>query len=108
QTPLVRGLDTVWIEKQEGNKSGVTPAVPLQDIHMPHGSIIPFMMSLGLFIAGIGAMFRLEHTWGLPVLIFGLTFTVVMMSLRSVKDDLGYYVKKEEIFADLKREGGQK
>ena len=108
QTPLVRGLDTVWIEKQEGNKSGVTPAVPLQDIHMPHGSIIPFMMSLGLFIAGFGAMFRLEHTWGLPVLIFGLTFTFVMMSLRSVKDDLGYYVKKEEILADLKREGGQK
>ena len=108
QTPLVRGLDTVWIEKQEGNKSGFTPAVPLQDIHMPHGSIIPFMMSLGLFIAGFGAMFRLEHTWGLPVLIFGLTFTFVMMSLRSVKDDLGYYVKKEEILADLKREGGQK
>ena len=69
QTPLVRGLDTVWIEKQEGNKSGITPAVPLQDIHMPHGSIIPIMMSFGLFIAGFGAMYRLETSWGLAVLI---------------------------------------
>ena len=39
QTPLVRGLDTVWIEKMEGNESGITPAEPVQDIHMPHGSI---------------------------------------------------------------------
>ena len=39
-------LDTVWIEKQEGNESGITPAVPVQDIHMPHGSIIPFIMSV--------------------------------------------------------------
>lgn len=108
QTPLVRGLDTVWIEKQEGNESGYTPAVPLQDIHMPHGSIIPFMMSFGLFIAGFGAMFRPETTWGLPVLIIGLLFTFVMMSLRSIKDDLGFYVKKEDIIADMKREGGQK
>ena len=45
QTPLVRGLDTVWIEKMEGNKSGITPAEPVQDIHMPNGSIIPFFMS---------------------------------------------------------------
>ena len=29
QTPLVRGLDTYWIEKMEGNKSGITPAEPV-------------------------------------------------------------------------------
>ncbi len=108
QTPLVRGLDTVWLEKQEGNKSGITPAVPIQDIHMPNGSIIPFLMSFGLFIAGFGAMFRLETAWGLPLLIFGLLWTFVTMSLRSVKDDLGYYVSKEEILQDIKHEGGQK
>ena len=45
QTPLVRGLDTVWIEKMEGNESGITPAEPVQDIHMPNGSIIPFLLS---------------------------------------------------------------
>ena len=64
QTPLVRGLDTVWIEKLEGNESGLTPAVPVQDIHMPHGSIIPFLMTFGLFIAGFGAMYRLEDILG--------------------------------------------
>ncbi len=108
QTPLVRGLDTVWIEKQEGNESGITPAVPLQDIHMPNGSIIPLLMSLGLFIAGFGAMYRLEASWGLPVLVGGLAFTFLTMSIRSIKDDLGYYVTKEEIMNDLKREGGRK
>ncbi|WP_203246106.1 cytochrome c oxidase subunit I [Sporosarcina beigongshangi] len=107
QTPLVRGLDTYWIEKMEGNKSGITPAEPVSDIHMPHGSIIPFFMSLGLFIAGFGAMFRTEYAWGLPVLIFGLLWTFIAMSLRSVKDDLGYHVKKEDILKDLKRKGGQ-
>ena len=29
QTPLVRGLDTVYIEKMEGNLSGITPAEPV-------------------------------------------------------------------------------
>lgn len=108
QTPLVRGLDTVWLEKQEGNKSGLTPAVPLQDIHMPNGSIIPFLMTFGMFIAGFGAMYRLETSWGLPVLVLGLTWTFVAMAVRSLKDDLGYYVSKEEILEDMKRERGQK
>ncbi|MCG7334190.1 cytochrome c oxidase subunit I [Sporosarcina sp. ACRSM] len=106
QTPLVRGLDTVWIEKMEGNKSGFTPSEPVVDIHMPNGSIIPFFMSLGLFIAGFGAMYRAETTWGLTVLILGLLLSFIAMSLRSVKDDLGYYVKKEEVLRDLKSKGG--
>ena len=91
----------------EGNKSGLTPAEPVTDIHMPHGSIIPFFMSLGLFVAGFGAMFRLDYAWGLPVLILGLLGTFIAMSIRSVKDDLGYHVKKEDILKDLKRKGGQ-
>lgn len=107
QTPLVRGLDSVWIEKMEGNKSGLTPAVPLQDIHMPNGSIIPLLMSIGLFIAGFGAMYRLETSWGLSALVGGLAFTFLMMAIRSLKDDLGYYVTKEEIMDDIKREGGR-
>ena len=107
-TPLVRGLDSVWIEKMEGNASGFTPAEPIKDIHMPNGSIIPMLMSLGLFIAGFGAMFRTETEWGLAVLIFGLAFTFVSMAARSLQDDTGYYIKKEEILRDLKRKGGQK
>nr|WP_285853243.1 cytochrome c oxidase subunit I [Sporosarcina luteola] len=107
-TPLVRGLDTVWIEKMEGNETGLTPAEPIKDIHMPNGSIIPILMSFGLFIAGFGAMFRTEESWGLPVLIFGLLWTFVAMAARSLQDDTGYYVKKDEILRDLKRKGGQK
>ncbi|MBD7983407.1 cytochrome ubiquinol oxidase subunit I [Sporosarcina sp. Sa2YVA2] len=107
QTPLVRGLDSVWIEKMEGNASGLTPAEPVKDIHMPNGSIIPLLMSLGLFIAGFGAMFRTETEWGLGVLIFGLVFTFIAMAARSLQDDTGYYIKKEEILRDLKRKGGQ-
>ncbi len=108
QTPLVRGLDTVWIEKMEGNESGLTPSEPLQDIHMPNGSIIPFFMTLGLFIAGFGAMYHAETAWGLPVLIFGLAWTFVSMSARSLQDDLGFYVKKEDLEKDLQRKGGRK
>ncbi|PIC64406.1 cytochrome ubiquinol oxidase subunit I [Sporosarcina sp. P13] len=106
-TPLVRGLDTLWIEKMEGSKEMITPAEPITDIHMPNGSIIPMLMSLGLFIAGFGAMFQQEASWGLPVLIFGLAFTFVMMSARSLKDDLGFYVTKEQILQDLKNKGGR-
>nr|WP_225941859.1 cbb3-type cytochrome c oxidase subunit I [Sporosarcina limicola] len=108
QTPLVRGLDTYWIEKSEGNESGITPAEPIQDIHMPNGSIIPFFMTLGMFIAGFGAMYRVETSWGLSALIFGLVLTFVSMAVRSLQDDLGYYVKKDEILRDLKRKGGRK
>ncbi|ARF18347.1 cytochrome c oxidase subunit I [Sporosarcina ureae] len=99
-TPLVRGLDTLWIEKMEGSKEMITPAEPITDIHMPNGSIIPMLMTLGLFIAGFGAMFHQETSWGLGVLIFGLAFTFVAMAARSLKDDLGYYVTKEQILQD--------
>ncbi len=67
----------------EGNKSGITPSEPVQDIHMPNGSIIPFLMTLGMFIAGFGAMYRTEEAWGLPVLIIGLLWTFVAMAARS-------------------------
>ena len=29
------------------------------------------------------------------------------MAMRSLKDDLGFYVKKEDILKDLKRKGGK-
>ncbi|MBX4383598.1 hypothetical protein K4G98_23915, partial [Mycobacterium tuberculosis] len=55
QLPLVRGLDPYWIEKMEGNKE-MTPAEPIGDIHMPNNSFVPFVISVGLFIAAFGAM----------------------------------------------------
>ena len=44
----------------------------------------------------------------MAVLIIGLVWTFAAMAMRSLKDDLGYYVKKEDILRDMKRKGGQK
>jgi len=104
QLPLVRGLDPYWIEKMEGKKE-MTPAEPLGDIHMPNGSFIPFMISLGLFIAAFGAMYRLDYGWGLPVLIIGLVITFGSMFVRSIKDDHGYHIHKEELMDDDDNKG---
>ncbi|WNS77569.1 cytochrome c oxidase subunit I [Bacillus sp. DTU_2020_1000418_1_SI_GHA_SEK_038] len=102
QLPLVRGLDAYWIEKMEGKK-GMVPAEPLGDIHMPNNSFIPFMISLGLFVAAFGAMYQADegNTWGIPVLILGLVITFGSMLVRSLKDDHGYHIHKEELIDDM-------
>ncbi|MCM3054991.1 MULTISPECIES: cytochrome c oxidase subunit I [Bacillaceae] len=110
QTPLVRGLDTWWLEKIEGKKE-LTPAEPLGDIHMPNNSIIPFFISLGLFVAAFGAMYNPLNSvgdgksWGLPVLIIGLGITFGSMLIRSLRDDFGYHIHKEDLLEDDK--GGE-
>ncbi|MBX9972258.1 cytochrome c oxidase subunit I [Cytobacillus firmus] len=96
QLPLVRGLDAYWLEKMEGKK-GMSPAEPLGDIHMPNNSFIPFVISLGLFVAAFGAMYRAEHSWGIPVIIVGMLITLGSMFVRSVKDDHGYHIHKEDL-----------
>lgn len=102
QTPLIRGLDAYWLEKMEGNK-GLTPAEPIGDIHMPNNSILPFFISLGLFIAAFGAMYHVDDkAWALPVLIIGMMITLGSMFLRSVLDDHGYHVHKEDLMDDDK------
>ncbi|GEK32672.1 cytochrome c oxidase subunit I [Kurthia sibirica] len=100
QTPLIRGLDPYWIEKMDGNKEGMLYAEPLSDIHMPNNSFIPVVMSFGFFVAAFGAMFHQETSWGLYVLIGGLAITALGMIYRSVKDDHGYYIKKEDLLDD--------
>lgn len=106
QTPLVRGLDAWWLEKRDGKKE-LTPAEPIGDIHMPNNSFLPFVMSLGLFIAAFGAMYQVDkvgdaakHPWALPVLIIGMAITFGAMFVRSVKDDHGYHVHKEDLIDD--------
>lgn len=96
QLPLVRGLDAYWIEKMNG-KTEMTPAEPLGDIHMPNNSFIPFMIAFGLFVVGFGAMYRTDYSWGLPVLITGFVITLGSMFIRSIKDDHGYHIHKEEL-----------
>jgi cytochrome c oxidase subunit 1 len=102
QTPLVRGLDALWVEKMEGKK-GLTPAEPLGDIHMPNPSFLPFVISLGLFIASFGFMYYKDYSWGLMVGIVGLLITFGAMFLRSVIDDHGYHIHKEEIIEAEKK-----
>lgn len=99
QTPLVRGLDPLWVEKMEGKK-GMTPAEPVGDIHMPNGSILPFIIAFGLFVAAFGVMYRLDYAWGLPVMILGLVITFGAMFFRSVIDDHGYHIHKEDLLAE--------
>lgn len=112
QTPLVRGYDPVWIEKQEGNEELVTYAEPLGDIHMPNNSILPLVMSLGLFIAAFGSLYHPDGvSWSIPVMVIGIGTTVLAMILRSVKDDHGYHLHVDEILAieeELYGKGGAK
>ncbi|XNQ39769.1 cytochrome c oxidase subunit I [Bacillus sp. 1P10SD] len=97
QLPLVRSLDAFWVEKMEG-KEAMTPAEPLGDIHMPNSSFIPFIMSVGLFIAAFGALYHQDKvSWSLPVMILGLLITLGSMFTRSVKDDHGFHIHKEEL-----------
>jgi cytochrome c oxidase subunit I len=96
QLPLVRGLDSLWIEKREGNGK-LKPAEPLGDVHMPNGSILPFIMSVGFTIAGVGFIYQPDNrTWLLAVFI-GMGIALGSMLIRSLKDDHGYYISKEEL-----------
>ncbi|WP_078409351.1 cytochrome c oxidase subunit I [Priestia abyssalis] len=99
QTPLVRGLDALWVEKMDG-KTGMTPAEPVGDIHMPNNSFIPFVMSLGLFVAAYGFLHRNEAAWGDIVGAVGMLITLLSMFLRSWIDDLGYHIHKEDLLKD--------
>ncbi|MDQ0161959.1 cytochrome c oxidase subunit I [Aeribacillus alveayuensis] len=96
QIPLVKGLDPWWIEKQQGNKE-LTPAEPLQDIHMPNPSILPFIISFGLFVSGFSAIYKNDINIGTIGIIMGLAITFGTMFVRSAKDDHGYHIEKHEI-----------
>jgi cytochrome c oxidase subunit I len=91
QLPLVRGLDALFVEKVDGRKE-MTPAEPISSIHMPSPTILPFLMSLGLFVGGFGLMFHLH--W---LTIAGIGFTFFCMILRSVYDDHGWHIEPEEL-----------
>ncbi|HLR62242.1 MAG TPA: cytochrome c oxidase subunit I [Lentibacillus sp.] len=96
QIPLIRGLDALWVEKTEG-KGRPTPAEPLGDIHMPNSSFLPFIMSLGLFIAGFGFIYQVDYDWAYILLFGGMAVTLGSMLTRSLKDDHGYHIPKDEL-----------
>src|SRR5699024_8623732 len=86
QLLLVRGLDTLWIEKVEGDGT-IPPGEKLDDVHMPSGSILPFLMSLGFFVAGIGFIYQTDNSLWFLALYGGMAFAIGCMVVRSVKDD---------------------
>ncbi|MFD2330413.1 cytochrome c oxidase subunit I [Cohnella sp. GCM10020058] len=90
QLPLVRSYDAWWNEKQKGNTE-MPPAEPVGPIHMPSPSILPLIMSIGLFVAALGFMY--DH---LVVAIAGLVVTFGSMFCRSVFDDHGFHIEPEE------------
>ncbi|WP_407268121.1 cytochrome c oxidase subunit I [Radiobacillus sp. PE A8.2] len=101
QIPLVRGLDPLWIEKMEGRK-GMTPSEPVDDIHMPNATILPFVMGVGWFIAGFGFIYQTENLAWLSLVFLGMGIALGAMFIRSVKDDHGHHIHKE----DLDKEAG--
>ncbi|HET6871694.1 MAG TPA: cytochrome c oxidase subunit I [Sporolactobacillaceae bacterium] len=110
QTPLVKGVDTFWKEKMEGNKK-VTPAEPYQDIHMPNGSIIPFLMSLSLTVASFGFIYADQAGPGvnkgpLVVAALGIILMLICMLVHSIKDDHGFHIHKEEVLEIEKKGDG--
>jgi cytochrome c oxidase subunit 1 len=80
----------------------MTPAEPLGDIHMPNGSILPFIMSFGLFIVSFGLLYREDYGWALPAIIVGFIITFAAMFFRSVIDDHGYHIHKEDLLDEDK------
>ena len=106
QLPLVRGLDAYWVEKMEG-RTEMTPAEPLGDVHMPNSSILPLTISLGLFIAAFGALYHQAPAkpWSITVLVIGLLVTFGSMFIRSIKDDHGYHIHKDELLDDPNDKG---
>jgi cytochrome c oxidase subunit 1 len=100
QLPLVRGLDAYWIEKMDGKKD-MTPAEPLGDIHMPNSSFVPVVIAFGLFVAAFGAVgIGDNESYGIPVLVIGFIITFGSMFFRSVKDDHGFHIHKEDLLKD--------
>ena len=95
--PLIRGIDALWLEKMAGHKE--MPVIEdYHDIHMPNSTILPFMMSLTLAIAALGFIWKEEFNHSFLYMgIGGIVLTLLVMFFRSVIDDEGYHIHKEEI-----------
>lgn len=94
QTPLVRGLDPLFIEKTQGDGK-MKPAEPLGEIHMPSPSILPILLAFGIFIVGLGFCLHsfFDNKWISYFIVFiGTVFSLLMMMFHSIKEDHGYHI----------------
>ncbi|MCI2253986.1 cytochrome aa3 quinol oxidase subunit I [Domibacillus sp. 8LH] len=98
--PQVNDLDAFWYAKKHNKPlwSG-----PIEKIHMPNNSGMPFLMSGAFF----GAGFCLVFSWWIPTIIFTILI-FVFMALRSFEQDHGYYVSVEEVERIERELGGEK
>jgi cytochrome aa3-600 menaquinol oxidase subunit 1 len=89
--PEVKGYDAFWLMKQEKQKE----KIEYKPIHMPSNAGTPIVMSAFFFVAGFGLVFKL---WWIAILGgIGVLACLAVRSLRSHKEDKGYYVSVEEI-----------
>lgn len=72
---------------------------------MPSATPLPFVMSVGIFIAGLGLMFSNDEFGNAfmnvifnnyIVVIIGLVITFGAMALRSLYDDHGWHIEPED------------
>lgn len=91
--PVVTSRDDWWEEKQRREQGlPATPTPPIEPIHMPGNSGIPFIKSFFWFIAGFGFVFN----W-LWMAIPGLIGVVVCMLVHSFTYNNEYYIPAEEV-----------
>ena len=97
-TPLVRGRDALWVEKQYGDGK-ILPAPEEEHeghghghgIHIPNPSALPLVIAVGVFIAGYGALYR-----NLILGVVGLLIAFVGIFRSMYDHDPGHYVQPEE------------
>lgn len=94
QIPRVRGLDTFFLEKLEGNQQ-IPPAEPPAAIHMPSNSIVPLIMAVGFLIAGFGLCLHIffeQNIIPFTVAGLGVIIAFIAMIVRSFYHDYGYHL----------------
>lgn len=104
QIPIVKSIDTYWYEKMQG-KQKVTPAEPLGEIHMPNSTILPFIMSFGAFIAGLGFIYTQQTYTSLFVAGAGVAILFGCMLVHSLRDDPGHHFVPDELRKSQKETG---
>ena len=77
EIPQVTGIDQFWIDKKENEKvvSETSAEVDEHSIHLPQPSYWPFICSMGLLMAGYGAVY-ISSTVGIIVTAAGFMVTM--------------------------------